>query len=344
MQSQSIHFHIMVPVYKVEKYLDECVQSVLDQTYQDFTLYLVDDGSPDRCGAMCDAWAEKDERIRAYHKPNSGLLHTRRFAIAKVRENGASEDDYGVFLDSDDTLCPGALETIAETVKKYECDCVIYGVERVLEGKSIARLSVPSEEPLFLRDKRALYKIVLEDPNASYYALWRKAVRLALLQGTDYTPYYHVSIGEDVLQSQEIYRNGKSFCLIPQTLYHYRLNPASMTQTLRYENYRVDFTVQEAEAAFLEAEGVYTAEDMAAYRSFRIHALTGSLVNIAAMDTSRENRVELYERIRETAYWKDFLSEGTYDRRRLGKMTLIYEAFRHRAYWFIFLAVGIYRR
>ena len=61
-------FSVVIPVYKVEEYLDQCVQSVLDQTYRDLEVILVDDGSPDRCGTMCDAWAKKDDRIRVIHQ------------------------------------------------------------------------------------------------------------------------------------------------------------------------------------------------------------------------------------------------------------------------------------
>ena len=68
---------VIVPVYKVEKYLDRCIESIVNQTYPDFELILVDDGSPDNCPALCDAWAERDERIRVIHKKNGGLSSAR---------------------------------------------------------------------------------------------------------------------------------------------------------------------------------------------------------------------------------------------------------------------------
>lgn len=89
---------VIVPVYKVEAYLDRCVQSIVDQTYQNLEIILVDDGSPDNCGAMCDAWAAKDSRIKVIHKENGGLSDARNAGIAIA--NG----EYIGFIDSDDWI------------------------------------------------------------------------------------------------------------------------------------------------------------------------------------------------------------------------------------------------
>lgn len=89
-------FSVIVPVYNVEKYLSECVESILNQNYNDFELILVDDGSPDRCPEMCDAYAEKDSRVKVIHKPNGGLSDARNAGI------NASIGDYILFIDSDD--------------------------------------------------------------------------------------------------------------------------------------------------------------------------------------------------------------------------------------------------
>ena len=89
-------FSVVIPVYKVEEYLDECVQSVLSQTYTDLEAVLVDDGSPDRCGRMCDDWAKKDHRVHVIHQQNGGLSAARNTGIRNAT------GDYILFLDSDD--------------------------------------------------------------------------------------------------------------------------------------------------------------------------------------------------------------------------------------------------
>ena len=91
----------VIPVYKVEKYLDECVQSILKQTYRDYEILLVDDGSPDLCPEMCDHWARVDDRIKTLHKPNGGLSDARNYGLRHAM------GEYIVFIDSDDFWCHG---------------------------------------------------------------------------------------------------------------------------------------------------------------------------------------------------------------------------------------------
>jgi glycosyltransferase involved in cell wall biosynthesis len=110
---------VIVPVYKVEAYLDRCVQSIIDQTFEDYELILVDDGSPDNCGSMCDAWAEKDARIRVLHKSNGGLSDARNTGI------DAAKGEWLTFIDSDDYVHPLMLYTLLEAAKKTDCEVAI---------------------------------------------------------------------------------------------------------------------------------------------------------------------------------------------------------------------------
>ena len=89
---------VIVPVYRVEKYLDKCVQSILAQTYRDFEILLVDDGSPDNCPQLCDTYAQKYDCVRALHKSNGGLSDARNFGIKYARGNDVT------FIDSDDWI------------------------------------------------------------------------------------------------------------------------------------------------------------------------------------------------------------------------------------------------
>lgn len=101
-------FSIIVPVYKVKDYLDRCVQSVLSQSFTDFELILVDDGSPDECGEMCDAWQQKDDRIKVVHKQNGGLSSARNAGIE------VAKGEYVLFIDSDDYIVEGSLEKLSK--------------------------------------------------------------------------------------------------------------------------------------------------------------------------------------------------------------------------------------
>lgn len=97
---------VIIPVYRVEKYLDKCVQSVVDQTYQDLEIILVDDGSPDACPQLCDVWAKKDNRITVIHKANGGLSDARNAGL------DAAGGDYISFIDSDDFVSPDYIEKL----------------------------------------------------------------------------------------------------------------------------------------------------------------------------------------------------------------------------------------
>lgn len=107
---------VIVPIYKVEAYLDECVQSILSQTHKQLEIILVDDGSPDGCPAMCDAWVEKDSRIRVIHKENGGLSDARNVGI------DAATGDYIAFVDSDDWIVPEMYEKMLAALKKENAD------------------------------------------------------------------------------------------------------------------------------------------------------------------------------------------------------------------------------
>lgn len=110
----------ILPIYNVEKYLSECVESILVQTYRDFEILLVDDGSPDNCPALCDEWAKKDSRIKALHKSNGGLSDARNYGLEHA------QGDYVVFVDSDDFwVNKDCLENLMNVVDVHpECDFI----------------------------------------------------------------------------------------------------------------------------------------------------------------------------------------------------------------------------
>lgn len=103
---------VIVPVYKVEKYLDRCVESIVAQSFRNLEIILVDDGSPDKCGNMCDTWAERDERIRVIHKVNGGAADARNAGIQNA--NG----EYITFVDSDDFIAPQMIEQLYLAIKE----------------------------------------------------------------------------------------------------------------------------------------------------------------------------------------------------------------------------------
>ena len=125
---------IVVPVYKVEPYLDKCVSSIVNQTYKNLEIILVDDGSPDNCPVMCDAWAEKDNRIRVIHKPNGGLSDARNAGMS------AATGELIAFVDSDDWIAPDMYEKLYHRLTEDGSDIAACGVQMVWEDNTPPRM------------------------------------------------------------------------------------------------------------------------------------------------------------------------------------------------------------
>lgn len=122
---------IVVPVYKVEFFLGECIESILQQSFKDFELILVDDGSPDNCGEICERYAQMDSRIKVIHQANGGLSFARNAGI------GAAKGDYLAFIDSDDFVFPHYLEILVNACLENDADLSVCGMIRCSEKDSL---------------------------------------------------------------------------------------------------------------------------------------------------------------------------------------------------------------
>ena len=164
---------VIVPVYKVEPYLDRCVQSIVDQTYKALEIILVDDGSPDNCPAKCDAWAAKDSRIKVIHKKNGGLSDARNAGMA------AAKGEYIAFVDSDDWIAPEMLERLLRAMEKDNSDIAACTAKMVwADGKPDEFLTVQTNCVLDkLQAQTALLKeTLLKHP------VWYKLYRTELVK------------------------------------------------------------------------------------------------------------------------------------------------------------------
>ena len=121
-------FSVIVPIYKIEKYLPRCIDSVLAQSFDDYELILVDDGSPDHCPEICDAYAQKDARIKVIHKLNGGLVSARQAGITQA------VGDYVFHLDGDDAICDDALESAYQIIREMHPDIVSFSYRRCIDG------------------------------------------------------------------------------------------------------------------------------------------------------------------------------------------------------------------
>lgn len=314
----SIKYSVLVPVYNVEEYISECIESVLHQTYTNFELVLVDDGSPDKSGRICDDYAKLDSRIKVFHKENHGLIHTRRYAIEKA------SGDYYVFLDSDDKIKQDALETINRKILEYNCDCIIYGFERVLDGKTVSKVYDPIEK--LLCKKEEIYHIVFF--STDYNSMCRKAVKASVFHEIDYSPFYHLKYSEDLLQSLEIYKYSKTIVFIPDVLYEYRMNMGSITHGS--ERMLVDYTIRENVFKYLKDEPELSEEILNKYKDFCINMVIGDIIKFAISHMSYDQIEQKIKEIRTSSYYQVYLSKGISDRRAIGIRSLVFDMFQRR--------------
>lgn len=146
---------VIVPIYKVERYLDRCVQSIVDQSYKHLEIILVDDGSPDHCPSMCDAWAARDSRIKVIHKENGGLSDARNAGMA------IAGGEYIGFIDSDDYIAPAMYQLLLERLQVDGSDISACGVDMVYEDGSAHQRLTP-EDSCVLSAEAAVEAVVRE--------------------------------------------------------------------------------------------------------------------------------------------------------------------------------------
>lgn len=164
---------VIVPVYKVEPYLDKCISSIANQTYKNLEIILVDDGSPDNCPAMCDAWAEKDSRIRVIHKPNGGLSDARNAGMA------VATGELMAFVDSDDWIVPDMYEYLYQRLTEDNSDIAACGVQMVWEDKKLCRMLTRTGSCV-LNQEEAMRAIIEE--SWLKQPVWYKIYKTALVR------------------------------------------------------------------------------------------------------------------------------------------------------------------
>ena len=211
---------VIVPIYKVEPYLRQCIESILSQSYQDLKVILVDDGSPDSCGAICDEYAARDPRVLALHKPNGGQSSARNLALQHI-------DDCPLvtFLDSDDWLEPDIYQKgVSYFLEHPEVSIINYGYNRITEDKVIPLL--PAEE--CLTREEALLRYVASTSNIINPMVWSRMYRREVLQGLTFTEGCK---WEDVVYVLEaLYRCTGEYHILPLIGINYRtLRPGAMT-------------------------------------------------------------------------------------------------------------------
>lgn len=207
---------IIVPVYRVEPYLDRCVQSIVDQTYQNLEIILVDDGSPDNCPAMCDAWAAKDSRVKVIHKENGGLSDARNAGLA------AAAGEYIGFVDSDDWISPDMYRLLYENMAEHGSDVSACGVEMVWEDRTPPRL-LTKRGCCVLDQEEAMRAVIAETWIQA--PVWYKLYKRELVRDI---PFPVGKCHEDVFWTYQAVGNARKVSVFDTPCYHYTQRSGSI--------------------------------------------------------------------------------------------------------------------
>ena len=208
---------VIVPIYKVESLLPGCIDSILAQTYENLEVILVDDGSPDNCGRICDEYAGKDSRIRVIHQKNAGLAGARNAGLEIAR------GEYLGFVDSDDRIAPQMYETLLASMEAEQADIAICGrYMEFMSGDLVPMFTL--DQPQVMDAHEAVRKFLIsEDLDA---AAWDKLYRRSFWGDTRYPLNY---ISEDVPVTSRLLARANRVVHCGQPLYYYLQRAGSLS-------------------------------------------------------------------------------------------------------------------
>ena len=233
---------IIVPCWGVEKYLDRCVESLVNQTLQDIEIILVDDESPDRVPEMCDDWAKKDRRIKVIHKKNGGL------GLACNSGIEVATGEYLAFCDSDDWVDAKMYETMYEASERYSADVIYTGLKRVnIDGLEIGRLSHFNDLRVFngrTEVDQLLRDMISPAPSVKEERLIQVSAKVVLYRHRiiEENSIRFVSEreypSEDLIFNIDYLAHSNIACVLPSYFYNYQVTPNSITTKIKPNHFK----------------------------------------------------------------------------------------------------------
>ena len=313
---------VIVPVYKVEEYLEKCVQSILAQTERDFELILVDDGSPDRCGALCDSLAQTDPRIRVIHQENQGLGGARNTGIREAR------GDWLLLVDSDDWIEPKILEKAMEAGLREEADLVMFAFRTVDEqGRELGvfREDMPKERGIGLQEHK---EALLTAPCA-----WNKLYRRSFFRGTGlaYPPRVWY---EDLRTTPKLMAKAGRMVFLDEVGYNYLQRQGSIMKSANLERNREILDAFDDLLPWFRKEGLFEAyrRELEYLAVFHVYLTAG--VRVALADRKSPLLRELAAYVEERfPGWR----QNPYLPKLGGKRRLLVSLLQKKWYWAVSL-------
>lgn len=289
---------VVIPVYNVETYLDRCVQSVVNQTYKNLEIILVDDGSPDACPSMCDAWAQKDKRIKVIHKKNEGLGYARNTGI----ENATGE--FICFFDSDDYVAPTTVEECWRVITEIQADIVSFGNTDITNDGKVIGERIPSPPKDVFSGPEIKEKLIprLVSHNAATGENWNLLLSacfsLISMQLIRRTGWRFVSekeiISEDFYSMFELYQFVEKAAFIRKAFYFYGVNPQSLSRSYHKDRY---LRTRKFAISMMEQSNKYSCEVKTEITTMYLGLVMGVLKQIVACKENYAEKKRLMQEV-----------------------------------------------
>jgi len=307
---ENIFFSVLIPVYNVEKYIAECVESVIQQSYSNFEIILVNDGSTDSSGELCEEFAKKDKRIKVYHKKNEGLMMTRRYGIQKA------SGDYILFLDSDDYWDKALLKIVYSAINKHHCDLVIYNYYRNNGNTFTKNKAVFLHESVF--DSTNKLALITEGVCRNHLnSMWIKAVKRTLIM-EDKTPYENyqsvIVSSEDIFQSIPLFFLAEKIVYLDIPLVFYRLIPTSITATYNQKKFEVVQTIFNRKMEYIKTYGVDEEYLISEIKRTALWTIVHLLFkNVASAKIDKREKIKVLRSLRTSKFIETIITDINYE-------------------------------
>ena len=220
---------VIVPIYNVEKYLDRCVQSIVDQTYKELEIILIDDGSPDNSPEICDGWAKKDGRIKVIHKKNGGVSSARNAGL------DAARGEYVGFVDGDDIILPEFYETLITNAQNNAADISCCFFTYYNEDYSIYKQTDGCYDSEKKITPKELLNAFFSSCKGEWVSLCNKIIKTELFDGLRFP---NGRVFEDWTLAPMLYSKAKMFFYTPEKLYGYVIHAGSAVRTQDIKTFR----------------------------------------------------------------------------------------------------------
>jgi glycosyltransferase involved in cell wall biosynthesis len=311
---------IIVPVYNAEKYLEQCLDSILNQTYSQIELILINDGSTDRSGEICDAYERKDPRVKVIHQSNAGP------SVARNRGIGAATGDYIQFVDADDRIASHMTEVLVEKLSDA-FQLVICGYELVTKEEdrviSSKNFSFYKPGPYSKEDFLAHFGEIYQDYYIHYN--WNKLYIAELIQKNGIRFDEDVIRGEDLIFNLQYLDHCRKISIISDFLYLYtNSNDGSITSTFRANLFENQQLLLETTREFLRRNGAYAGANKDLIEKFytvRIGACFSNLFHPNSTLTRKETAAHIREIMEDQRVNQSiaYFEKGDLEKRRIGK-------------------------